>query len=785
MSIKETLQNSFETYAGMTIMDRAICDVRDCLKPSTRMSIYAQYIDKIVADKPYKKSQKSVASAMDHFYVHGDLSLYPLLARLGKTFAMRYVIEDFQGNTGTIEESGNEAASRYTEMRLSPLAMNFFTNIEKNTIKKWYDSYTGEEQYPAVLPSVGFYNIVNGTSGIATGISSSIPQFNLKEVNDAMIKLLWNPNIGVEEIICMPDFCTGATVLNADEVKESLKNGTGKACKIRSTVSYDDKKRKFVVTEIPYSVYTNTIRGQLQEICEDLENNPGIERFLDFSGTTPNIEIYLKKGANPEKVLRYLYKNTSLQYHYAINMYMLDNGKVPKVFGWKEALQAHIDHEKIVYKNAYNFDLKKIEKRLNIVEGLLIALANIDEVVKIIKFSTSTAIASKSLQDIFLLNSDQTKAILDMKLSRLAHLEVEKIEKEKNELIKKAKNIKEILNNEELFLKQIENGFNAISNKYGDERRTKITNMNFSSNEEDAEPIEEKELNIYLTNQGNLYTNETSTLYTQKRGGRGAKIKMPKDEYIVTSQTASNANVLLAFSNKGKVYSLSLTDFPTEGKVNIGEFFVLDNKEFITNIVSCGKVDSYKSVVFVTKKGLIKKTNFDEYKIKKSKGVIAIKLKEDDELVSTMFVNTEKIGFLTKMGNFLIIDIEKINSIGRATTGVKGIKLSDNDYVVDARKIKENCNELISITKKGLISRTSIAEFEVGTRATKGSKIQKIKENDELSAFLPIKDKSEIMVVSNKGILNMKLNEINKTNRGAQGNIAKKLTINEKIVTLM
>lgn len=784
MAIRDTFQESFKVYAGMTIMDRAICDVRDCLKPAARMSIYAQYLDKIWANKPYKKSQKSVASAMDHFYTHGDQSLYPMLARLGKPFAMRYVIEDFQGNTGTIKENDDEAASRYTEMRLSPLAMNFFTNIEKDTISKWYDNYTGEEQYPSVLPSVGFYNIVNGTSGIATGISSSIPQFNLKEVNEALIKLLWNPDIDFEEIVCLPDFCTGATILNADEVKESLKNGTGKACKIRSTVTYDDKTKTFIVTEIPYGVYTATIRGQLKKICEDVENNPGIDNFGDYSGATPNIEIYLKRNANPDKVLKYLYKNTSLQYHYGINMTMLDNGKIPKVFTWKEALQAHLEHEKKVYKKSFEYDLKKIEKRLNIVEGLLIAMANIDKVVQTIKTSATTAAAKESLKQDFLLNEEQAKAILDMKLSRLAHLEVQKLEKEKNELVKEENRIKEILSNKELFYKEIEKGFREIANKFGDERRTKIMNMNFNDND-DEEPIEEKELHIYLTNEGNLYTDEVSTLYTQKRGGRGAKIKMNKNEYIITSQTSSNANMLLAFSNKGKVYSLNLADFPINGKVNIGEYFILGENEQLVNIAPCGKVDKYQSVVFITKNGLIKKTNFDEYKIKKSKGVIAIKLKDNDELVSTLLVNNENIGFLTNQGNFLIIDIEKVNSIGRATTGVKGIKLSEGDYVVDARKINQNCREIVSITKKALISRTNREEFEIGTRATKGGKIQKLKDTDGMSAFLPINDKEEVLVVSNKGMINIKLVDIHNTGRGAMGNIAKKLVVNEQITNLM
>ena len=486
MSLKQTLEQSFETYAGMTIRDRAICDARDCLKPGARMSMYAQFIEKITPDKPYRKSQKSVAAAMDHFYVHGDMSLYPLFARLGKTWAMRYVLEDFQGNTGTIEESSNEAASRYTEMRLAPIAMNLFTNIEKDTITKWYESYSGEEEYPAVLPSVGFYNIVNGTSGIATAISSSIPQFNLREVNEAMIKLLYNPDISFDEIYCAPDFCTGAVLLNEEEVRESLRNGTGSACKLRSVLEYDSINHCIIVKEIPYGVYTETIRGQLMEITES-ENNPGIERFLDQSGATPLIKIFITKKANPDKVIRYLYKNTALQYHYAINMIMLDNGKTPRVFGWKDALQAHINHEIEVYTKAYQFDLAKIAARLHILDGLLIAQANIDEVVAIIKNSTSSAMAGQTLRQRFGLDEVQTKHILDMKLSRIAKLEVQKIEEEKAKLEAESAKLTAILNDEMLLKAEIEKGMRAIISKYADARRTKILNIAKDDDEEPAE----------------------------------------------------------------------------------------------------------------------------------------------------------------------------------------------------------------------------------------------------------------------------------------------------------
>lgn len=713
-----------------------------------------------------------------------DSSCEGVIMRAGQDFAMRYPLIDVSGNEGSLIESGNWAAPRYTESRLSQISDCLFKDIQKETISDWRDNYDNTKQYPSVLPSKGFYNIVNGTSGIGIGMGSSIPQYNIKEINNALIKLLWNPDCDFEDIYCCPDFATGAILLNENEVKEAMKNGKGKSCRLRSVVEYDDKERCFIVKEIPYGVYTNTICGQLEEIINGLEN-PGIDRFNDLTGSKPNIKIYLKRGANPDRILRYLYKNTSLQYYFSINMTMLDNGRFPKIFTWKEALQAHIDHEKEVYKNGYLFDLKKIKNRIHIIDGLLKALDMIDQVVQTIKTSANTIIASEKLRGLLSIDDVQAKAILDIKLARLARLEVNKLTKERAELNLQKEAIESILNDENLLKKEIEKGFLEVSKKYGDERRTKIMNLDFSKTEEDEEPIEVKELNVYLTNKGNLYTDESSTLYTQRRGGKGVKFKLDKDEFIITSQTTSNENILLAFSNKGKVYSLNLATFPTKGRVNIGDYFILDSEEYLINIAPCGKKDKYDSVVFITKNGMIKRTKFEEYKIKKSKGIIATKLKDNDELVSTLLVNSEKIGFLTKTGNFLIINIENINPTGRATSGVKGIKLSDDDYVVAARKIKETAKEIITITENGLISRTDISEFGVGNRATKGTKVQKLKDNDYMADFLPINDKKEISIVSTKGLITIELSSIAKTLKGATGNIGKKVSNNEIITNLM
>ena len=329
--LKPIIEQSMTQYAGAVLQSRALVDVRDCLKPSARQIFFCMDKYKYTADKPFQPTAAAMGDAMKHFYIHGDSSCVGIIMRAGQSFAMRYPLVEVRGNAGTLLSSGNWAAERYTKARLSKLAKFLFADIDKNTIDDWRDNYADNEQYPGVLPTKGFYNLVNGTSGIGIGMACSVPQYNIKELNNALIHLIDNPDCDFNEIYCAPDFATGAILYNESDVKESMKNGTGFACKLRSVVEFDSKERCFVVTEIPYGVYTNTICGQLEEIVNG-EDNPGIERFNDLTGSTPLIKIYLAKKANPDKVLKYLYKNTFLQYHYGINFTMLDNGRFPRVF---------------------------------------------------------------------------------------------------------------------------------------------------------------------------------------------------------------------------------------------------------------------------------------------------------------------------------------------------------------------------------------------------------------------------------------------------------------------
>lgn len=776
--LKPIIEQSMIQYAGSVLQSRALVDVRDCLKPSARQIFYALYTDKFVSNKPHHKTLKAVGS-LSRFYIHGDASAVGILMRAGQSFAMRYPLMDVKGNAGTLMESGNWAHQRYTESRLSPLANYLFADIDKNTIEEWRDNYDDTEQYPGVLPTKGFYNIVNGTQGIAVGAASSIPQYNLRELNNALIHLIDNPDCDFDEIYCAPDFATGAILYNEDDVKESMKNGQGFACKLRSVVEYDSKERCFIVTEIPYGVYTNTICGQLEEIVNG-ENNPGIERFNDLTGSTPLIKIYLTKKANPDKVLKYLYKNTFLQYHYGINFTMLDNGRFPRVFGWKEMLQAHIDHERIVYRRAFEFDLNKIKSRIHIIDGLLICMARIEEVIQTIRNSASSSAASIALQQNFLLDADQAKAVLDMKLSRLAHLEVKKLENERAELQLKAESIEKILNDEELFKEEIKKGWREVAAKFGDNRRTKILNIS----KEEEEPTEIRTLQVSLTNKNRIYTMESSTLYTQKKGTVGKKIKLDKDEYIMSTCLVQTDEEVLFFTQEGNYYHCPASKLMIDEILHISNLFLFGEEQFC-NLCGVNKKNAKPFILFVTKNGMLKKSNLSEYNIKRSGGAKALTLDEGDEIVSVLFVNSEKIGLLSAGGNFLITTTSDIRPIGRTTKGIKGMKLNDEDYVISAHIIPEDTISIMSISGEGNAKQTKISEFVTQGKNTKGARLQKITSEDWMADFKPIVNETEVSIASTSSTLKIKVNEVAMLSRGAQGSRAIKMGVKDNAIVII
>lgn len=775
--LRPIIEQSMTQYAGAVLQSRALVDVRDCLKPSARQIFFCMDKYKYTAAKPFNKTMAAIGDAMKHFYIHGDSSCEGIIMRAGQPFAMRYPLVEVEGNGGTLLSSGNWAAPRYTSTRLSKLAAYLFSDIDKDTVDDWRDNYADNEQYPSVLPSKGFYNLVNGTSGIGIGMACSVPQYNIKELNNALIHLIDNPDCDFSEIYCAPDFATGAILYNESDVKESMKNGTGFACKLRSVVEFDSKERCFVVTEIPYGVYTNTICGQLEEIVNG-EENPGIERFNDLTGSTPLIKIYLAKKANPDRVLKYLYKNTFLQYHYGINFTMLDNGRFPRVFGWKEMLQSHIDHERFVYKRAFEFDLNKIKSRIHVIDGLLICMARIEEVIQTIRNSASSAAASVALQQNFLLDEAQAKAVLDMKLSRLAHLEVKKLENERAELVGKAEAIEKILNSEELFKEEIKKGWREVASKFGDARRTRILNIA----KEDEEPTEIRVLQISMTNKNNIYLSETSTLYKQKRGGVGNKAKLEAGEYVIHSEQIESNEEIAFFTHSGDFYHYPAAALPVGERIAIESLFGLSGGERIVAISSFNKRKAEKNIVFFTKNGFVKKSELSEYNLKRSGSLKAINLDSNDEIASILFIDNEDVGIMTEFGNFIRITTKDIRPIGRIAKGIRGIKLNDGDAVCCAYPIKSDAQYVISVTSSGLFKKTPISEFTVQGKNTKGAKIHKLTGKDHMADFVSLGAETEILVASSKSCIKLSINDVPTLSRVTQGAKAIKMSDTDKII---
>ena len=697
--------------------------------------------------------------------------------RAGQPFAMRYPLVEVEGSYGTLLASGSWAAPRYTSARLSALSEYLFADITKETIEEWRDNYDDTEQYPMVLPSKGFYNIVNGSFGLGVGASNSIPQHNLKEVNEALIKLLWNPDISFDEIFVYPDFATGAIILNGDAVKESYRTGNGFACKLRSVIDFDAKERCLVVTEIPYMVYTETICQQLEEIING-EDNPGIERFNDLTGEQPLIKIYLTKKANVDKIIKFLYKNTSLESFYGINFTVLENGRYPKLFTWKQLLQAHLDHEQEVYTRGFKFDLRKIKARLHIIEGLLKAISMIEEVVKTIREAADTKNASISLQKLLSIDEAQAKAILDIKLARLAHLEVDKFIKEKGELEVEKGRIEAILKDENLLKAEIEKGLREVASKFGDARRTKILNIS----KDDEEPTEIKSLQISLTNKNNIYLSESSTLYTQKRGGVGNKAKLESGEYVTHTENIESNEEIAFFTKNGDFYHYSAAALPIGEKIPVESLFAISTNEVIVALASFNKKNAKKNIVFFTKGGLVKKSELTEYNLKRSGSLRAINLEPNDEIVSILFLDEEDVGIMTEQGNFIRITTSDIRSIGRVAKGVRGIKLNEGDSVSCAYPIFPTSKYIVSVTSSGLIKKTTIDEFSVQGKNTKGSKIHKLTDKDFMVDFISISEEKDILVVSSSSTIKVSVNDIPTLGRAAQGSKSIKLKGNDKII---
>ena len=690
VDFQKTTEEAFLKYAASVAQERAIPDVRDMLKIGLRQGLYAQYTNKLTHKDKFQKAQKSVAAAMTQSYVHGDVAMYDALIRAARPWSTHYPLEDVQGSYGNPSSPDSHAAARYVEMRASELSDFLFDGLKKNAINEWYWNYDDSEQIPSVFPSIGYWNIVNGCSGIAVAMATSVPQFNIKEVNNALIKLIRNPSAPFEEIYCAPDFATGGIITNCNEVKESLRVGKGKSIRLRATLKYNPSENMIQATELPYSVFTNTIIDQLAELTQ---NDPdyGIDKVIDHTKKTADIRIYLSKGTNPTKMMAKLYHDTSLENWFSVNMVLLDQGRFPKVFGWREACNAYIEHIRQCKRNIIQFDLDKALARENIIEGLLLAIANIDDIVAIIKGSDNPAAAAKALMEKYHFNKAQVEAILAMKLSSLCRLDGVKLNEELEEKRRFIADCRYILNTptalDEKLIEILEN----VSKHFGDERRTKITNV--LGEEEEPEVIQEKDIAI-------IYTGTTLKLIEKKEGELTYKLPKNVTKYQVIYTT--NLGLLTLITDSGKMYNASLNKLKINKDYKLTEVFEIVGEHPLL-LIDTMRFNAYKSLTCITRHGFIKKSPVAEYTARSKKGTIAIKLEENDTVIAVILTNDDdKVVIISNNNYYNCYSLSEVSYTGRSTKGVKAIKLNKDEYVKEAFFAGDNDYKVTGRAVKGV-----------------------------------------------------------------------------------
>ena len=761
---QKSIENAFLEYGASVAQERSIPDVRDGLKIGLRQGLYSQFFNKLTHKNKFQKAQKSVAAAMSLCYVHGDAAMYDTFIRAAKPFAYRYPIEEAQGAYGTPVAPDDHSASRYVEMRSGEIADYFFEGLKKDAVNEWYWNYDDTEQIPSVLPSIGFWNMVNGCSGIAVAMATSVPQFNLREVNEALIKIIENPDVDFNQIYCAPDFATGGTVTNAKEVKESLRYGKGHSIRLKAKLEYFPDQNMIKVTELPYGVYTNTVIGQIKSLTEENENY-GIERVIDHTKKTADIRIYLTKGTNANRMIAKLYNDTSLENWFAVNMIMLDMGRFPKVFGWREACDAYIAHIRECKRRELEFDLNKALARENILEGLLLAAANIDEVVSIIRASDSPSDASLKLIERFKFNEEQTKAILAMKLSALTKVDSIKLNDELEEIRQKIELLQYLLNTPSALDAELIKILREVANKFGDERRTKITNTVEKENDEEAPQIQEDDVAVMLFDNNMLRVVKSEELNGAKRGKKGTNLKPPKNANLINTLYTTNLGSIAAFTSGGRMYSFTLSELEYGSDYSVYELIQIQDDEKVLTLIDNNSFSSFKYILFVTKQGLIKKSKTSEYNTRAKKGQVAIKLKDDDDIVNVFLSSNEKdrIMIASNSGYSVFYDHIDVAAIGRASQGIKAIKLKSDEYVVGATMVKENISYkgIFSITSTGKGKMTKVEDYGETSRAIKGSLVQKLDEEEELAAIYAItEEQDKIFVTANNKAVALLTNEI-------------------------
>ena len=659
VNIQESLEAAFLEYGASVAQERSIADIRDGLKIGLRQGLYSQFYNKLTSKYKFQKAQKSVAAAMSLCYVHGDQSIFKTLIRAAKPWSFRYPLEEAQGSYGTQCGPDTESAARYVEMRSNELADYFFAGIKKNAVDEWYDNYDDTEKIPAVLPSIGFWNIINGCTGIAVGMATSCPQFNLKEVNAAIIRLIKNPNASFNELYCVPDFCCGGYILNPAETRASIEAGQGKSIRLRAKIEYNSKENCLIATELPYGVFVDTIIGQIAKAVEENEDY-GIDRVIDHTKQFADIRIYLSKNANPAIVEKRLYKDTSLESFFAVHMLMLDHGRFPRIFGWKDALQAYIDHIRECKRRELEYDFNKLKARNHILDGLLTAIADIDETIHIIKSSASSAAAKAALMRHYDIDEDQAKAILDIKLARLAHLEALELESERKQNQLEIDRLSDILSHQDKLDEILISILQEVADKFGDERRTKILTIA----EEPEEEIEEKEINVNIA---------------------GDKLRINPKKVAGQNISTTNLGTLVCVSSTGQLYKISMRDVEEGKTYSVSQ--LTKAADAIVGIYDLSNINLNKYWVFITKNGLIKKSPVKEYNYVGRQGTKMLKLKDDDVVIAVYLLSGDKdmISVHTSDKFYAHYSGQEIPESGKAAMGVKAINLGANQTIIKAQ----------------------------------------------------------------------------------------------------
>lgn len=777
INISQEMRTSFLDYAMSVIVSRALPDVRDGLKPVHRRVLYAMNDLGITADKAYKKSARIVGEVIGKYHPHGDSAVYETMVRMAQDFSQRYMLVDGHGNFGSID-GDSAAAMRYTEARMSKISMELLRDITKNTID-YQDNYDGSEREPIVLPARFPNLLVNGTTGIAVGMATNIPPHQLGEVIDGVLALSSNPDITIAELmeyIPGPDFPTAGQILGRSGIRRAYETGRGTII-LRAKVEIEEKsngKQVIVVTELPYQVNKAKLIEKIAELVRDKKID-GITDLRDESDRNGmRIVMEVRRDANANVLLNNLYKHTALQTSFGINMLSLVNGE-PQVLNLKQCLYHYLEHQKVVIRRRTAYELEKAEARAHILEGLRIALDHLDEVISLIRSSKTADIAKQGLVERFGLSEKQAQAILDMRLQRLTGLEREKIEQEYKELLELIAELKAILADEEKVLEIIREELTEVKERFNDTRRTEITIGGVESIE-DEDLIPEQNIIITLTHNGYIKRLPASTYKTQNRGGRGVQgMGTNDDDFVEHLLTTSTHDHILFFTNKGKVYRAKGYEIPeysrTAKGIPIVNLLEVDKDEWVNAIIPIREFNDEQFLFFTTKHGIAKRTPLSSFANIRNNGLIAISLREEDELISVRLTTGDKDMIVgTSDGMLIRFHEEDVRSMGRNASGVKAITLGDEDQVVGMEIVEENMDVLI-VTKNGYGKRTAIEEYRLQSRGGKGLKTCNITDkNGKLVAVKTVYGEEDIMLITAAGVLiRMPVDQISQMGRNTQG----------------